>query len=224
MIKNMKIGLKSLRYAYGIKSNLLMLVFFFAAGIILSGRDSDTTLGVYGNLLLMCTAMVPAQLIFSLSASNMVLASPLRKRMQTSIPATLTCGNMMLVYLVMAAYRLIRVWGNPQLAGILSGELVVAAGIAVVFMIYLGIAYKYFMASMLLVLVIVLVYPYKNGWQGEPFCLELFGQGAGGVALTVLLGMGIVALGGFLQYLVSLVFYRAPMAKMAQSAPLRREL
>lgn len=224
MIKNLKIGLKSLRYAYGIKSNLLMLVFFFAAGIVLSGRDSDTTLGVYGNFMLMCTAMIPAQLIFSLSASNMVLASPLRKRMQTSIPATLTCGNMMLVYLVMAAYRLIRVWGNPQLAGILSGELVVAAGIAVVFMIYLGIAYKYFIASMLLVLVIVLVYPYKRGWQGAPFCLELFGQGAGGVALTALLGMGIVALGGFLQYLVSLLFYRVPMAKMAQSAPLRREL
>ena len=54
--------------------------------------------------------------------------------------------------------------------------------------------------------------------------MSLFGQGLGGVALTALTGIGIVVLGGFLQYLISLLVYRAPMSKMAQAAPLRREL
>ncbi len=224
MIRNLKFGLKSLRYAYGIKSNLFLVAVFLTAGIAGPMLDGKTALGSYGKFMLMCTAMIPAQLIFSLSASNMVLASPLRKRMQTSIPATLTCGNMMLVYLAMTAYSLVRVWGNPQLAGLLSGELVVAAGMMVVFMVYLGIAYKYFIVSILMIMLVVLGYPYKRGWPGAPFCVELFGQGMGGFVLTALLGMGIVVLGGFLQYLVSLLLYRVPVAKMAQSAPLRREM
>lgn len=38
------------------------------------------------------------------------------------------------------------------------------------------------------------------------------------------LGLLLVVLGGFLQYLLSLLVYKAPISKMAQSATLRREL
>ena len=38
------------------------------------------------------------------------------------------------------------------------------------------------------------------------------------------LGLGIIAAGGILEYLLSLLVYKAPMSKQAQSASLRREL
>lgn len=224
MINNLKFGLKSFRYAYGIKSNIFMALFFLVAGIIMSIQDSGILLGIYGDFMLMCISMLPAQLLFSLSASNMILASPMRKRLQTSIPATVTCGVMMFMYLVMTAGRLVRVWKNPQLAGDMSGELMVAAVMMVIFMAYLGVAYKYFVISILVVVAVVLIIPFRRGWAGSPFYVAIFGEGIGGVALTALLGMGILAAGGFLQYLISLLLYRAPMAKMAQAAPLRREL
>lgn len=224
MIKNLKLGLKSLRYAYGIKLNLLLLIAFLALGIVCHAFGNDMALGVYGDFMLMCTAMVPAQLIFSLSASNMVLASPVRKKMQTSIPALLTYSNMVLVYIAMFAYRMVRVWGNPGLAGALGGELVAMAVMMALFMLYLGVAYKYFIVSVLLVVVVMVLFSINEGLTGSLFYMELFGQGMGSVALSALLGMGILVLGGFLQYLVSLLLYRAPMSKMAQSAPLRREL
>ena len=69
-----------------------------------------------------------------------------------------------------------------------------------------------------------LLLSYRKEWEGISFRMSLFGQGLGGVALTALTGIGIVVLGGFLQYLISLLVYRAPMSKMAQAAPLRREL
>lgn len=224
MINNLKFGLKSLRYAYGIKSNLLVMLIFLTLSMILYVFESNTSMNFYGDFMLMCMSMLPAQLIFSLSASNMILASPLRKRLQTSIPATVTCISMMLIYLFMAAYRLAKTLGNPQLAGAMSGELLMLAVGMVFFMLYLGVVYKYFVVSVLLVLFMVLVFPYLRGWEDLPFHVALLEKNIGGVLLTTLLGMGIVAAGGFLQYLASLLVYRAPMSKMAQSAPLRREL
>ena len=144
MINNLRLGVKSIRFAYGIKSNLLLMLGFLGAGITFMILGSGTLLSFYGNFMLMGIAMLPAQMIFSLSVSNLVLASPLRKRLQTSVPATLTCCNTALIYLMMAVYRLIRVWGNPQLAEAMSGELMVIAGMIFLIMLFLGVAYKYF--------------------------------------------------------------------------------
>ncbi len=224
MINNLRLGVKSIRFAYGIKSNLLLMLGFLGAGITFMILGSGTLLSFYGNFMLMGIAMLPAQMIFSLSVSNLVLASPLRKRLQTSVPATLTCCNTALIYLMMAVYRLIRVWGNPQLAEAMSGELMVVAGMIFLIMLYLGVAYKYFGVSVLMAITMALLLSYRKEWEGISFRMSLFGQGLGGVALTALTGIGIVVLGGFLQYLISLLVYRAPMSKMAQAAPLRREL
>ena len=150
MINNLRLGVKSIRFAYGIKSNLLLMLGFLGAGITFMILGSGTLLSFYGNFMLMGIAMLPAQMIFSLSVSNLVLASPLRKRLQTSVPATLTCCNTALIYLMMAVYRLIRVWGNPQLAEAMSGELMVIAGMIFLIMLYLGVAYKYFGVSVLM--------------------------------------------------------------------------
>lgn len=223
-MNNFRFGLKSLRYAYGIKTNLILLLVFLITGIAGTFLGIGTSMDLYANYMLMCTAMIPAQLIFSLSASNMVQASPFRKRLQTSIPAVLTCGNMMVVYLIMAGYRLVRVWGDPSLAGAMSGELAIIAGIMTLIMIYVGIAYKYFFVSIFFIAFMVLIMPHGRQEESAALCMRLFGQGINGLALTALAGAGIVALGGLLQYLVSLLVYRVPIAKMAQAAPLRREL
>lgn len=222
MIDNLKFGLKSFRYAYGIKSNVFLALAFLAAGMFMHIFGSNVRINVCGDFMIMCISMVPPQLICSLSASSMVQASPFGKKLQTSIPAMVTYVVMIGIYLIMTAYRLVRVWKDPALAGIMSEELVLAAVTMLIFMIYLGVAYKYFVVSMVMLIAAVMFF--RNGWDGSPLRMALFGHDIVGVMLTALLGLGILTVGGFLQYLISLLVYRAPLSKMAQSATLRREL
>ena len=64
MINNLRLGVKSIRFAYGIKSNLLLMLGFLGAGITFMILGSGTLLSFYGNFMLMGIAMLPAQMIF----------------------------------------------------------------------------------------------------------------------------------------------------------------
>lgn len=74
-----------------------------------------------------------------------------------------------------------------------------------------------------IVLVVVAMVPYFNGAENV-FAAVGLGTNWQGIILTALLGMGAIVAGGFAQYLMSCLLYRRPLSKMAQSAPLRREL
>lgn len=225
MITNWKLGIKTLRYAYGIKANLLMAAAL--TGIILlryGTRVKVADIGFFGDYMLICVAMLPTQLVYSLSASNLVTASPVRKKMQTSVPAAVTCVNMIIVYLILTAVRGWQAVIHPELMGKLCGELIQLAVLEVMFMVYLGIAYKWFLSMIFfIVLVVVAMVPYFNGAENV-FAAVGLGTNWQGIILTALLGMGAIVAGGFAQYLMSCLLYRRPLSKMAQSAPLRREL
>lgn len=225
MIKNWKLGMKSLKYAYGIKMNVLVGIAFLALAGVMYITKGQMMSGLGGDYMLMCAALLPTQMIYSLSASNMVQASTVRKKMQTSVPAMVTYGNMVLVYLVMILIRLVTVFGHPERTDRIGGDLVVMAGMMLLFMVYTGAAYKYFMLSVAMVIVTVLIIsPYNNIVENDLFSWVFFSRGWRGIVLSAALGLLLLTAGGLLQYLVSLLVYKKPMSKMAQAAPLRKEL
>lgn len=225
MVENWKLGMKSLKYAYGVKTNVLVGIGFVVLAGLLYITKGQMILGLGGDYMLMCIALLPTQMIYSLSVSNMVQASTVRKKLQTSVPAMVTYGNMVLVYLIMILIRLAAVFGHPEQMGRMGGELVIMAGLMLLFMVYLGVAYKYFILSVAMVIVTVLIVsPYTNVVENDLFSWIVFSQDWWGIVLSVVLGLGLLTAGGLLQYLVSLLVYKKPVSKMAQAAPLRKEM
>lgn len=225
MIDNLKLGIKSMRYAYGLKMNAAVAALCIGLSIFCYIVRTKVDMDIFGDYMMMCIALLPVQLLFSLNASNMVAASPVRKKMQTSVPAVIACSTMMAVYLIIAAIRVFRVWRHPELMPEMGGELIRAAIIMVLFMAYLGIAYKFFYLSMFFVIATVLVLSsfMRSGTTFTEFHLP-WSQDGWGMAISVLAGLGMIVAGAFLQYLIARLCYRHPLSKMAQAASLRREL
>lgn len=223
MINNWKLGIRSMRYAYGIKSNLLMGILFAGVGICwcLMGNS----IGFFGRFMLMSAALLPAQLIYSLNASNMVASSPVRRKMQTSVPATITCSCMLFIYTAMTMAQGIMACGHPEALEKMGEDLVLVAVMMALLMVYLGLAYKFFFFSMAMVVAAMLFLSSSFRIREWLFAFRLpWSQEGWGAAVSALAGLGIIIAGGFGQYLLSLLFYRFPLSKMAQSASLRREL
>jgi len=178
----------------------------------------------YGIYFLEMIGIFPVQLLFSLGASNMVMASSVRKRLLTSVPAVLTSVSMMLCYLasalIMGGKLLLHPEGKARACMMLLSSAAIMAGI----MLYTAIAYKYFVLATVLFAVSVAV---MLNIGSPDMLLMLFPQMervAFSYPVVVLLGLGAIAAGGGLEYLLTLLVYRAPLSKQAQVASLRRQM
>ena len=223
MIDNWKLGIKILRYAHGIKINLIVGIVMLLLNIpvTIAGIMSDNQL--MEGYMLMCVSMLPTQMLYSLSASNMVLTTTYRKKLQTSVPAALTCGNMMLMYLINVLIHGILALTQGTVRDSAGTELIILALMMVLIMAYLGSAYKYFTVSSLLLCLLLPVFM-TLGLSRIDRIGNPFGHGGLALALAAFSGLAMLAVGGLIQYLLSVLFYRAPLSKMAQAAPLRKEL
>lgn len=221
MIKNMKLGIQMLRHAYGLKSTTFMGIAFLILGTGAYALGENMKMAFLGEYMFMCVGMLPAQMLFSLSASNMIQASPVKKKMQTTVPALITWGCMMILYLVLTAVRAVMILNRPEEAGMAGFRCIVMAVMMMLLMVYIGVAYKYFLSSIVMILLAVL---FLNSGEGILLQTKIFGAGSLGFIPAAGLGIVILAAGGLLQYLISLLFYKVPISKMAQAAPLRREL
>lgn len=219
MINNWKMGFQSLKYAYGRLSNTIMMVIFFLMGILFYAMGPMLNNAFFGGFMIMCAALMPTQMIYSLSVSNLVQASPAKKKMQTSVPAVFTTGSMMAVYLVNILIHAVVSALSPETDYDAGGAMVMQALTALTLMAYLGVAYKYFMASLVMFFVV-----YFSVYTGGFAAGVLFEAVNIPFALAAVLGFALIAAGRAAQYWVSLLVYKAPMSKMAQTASLRKEL
>ena len=220
MINNWKLGLKSLKYAYGIKPNFFLMIVFMLISLVFYTIGPRINSRFLGGYMLMCMAILPTQMVYSLSVSNIVQSSPLKKKMQTIVPAVFTCGNLVIMYLVNVLIYGVMVWVHPESVLEMGNEVLLLALTMMVMSIYMGLAYKYFAVS-----VIMFLFVYFSLYIGKNFViLDQFGSGAVFFGIMALLGLASVVVGGVMQYWVSLLVYKAPMSKMAQVASLRKEL
>lgn len=221
MMNELKKGIKIMRYAYGIKTNLVQAGVFFLAGLVMIISGEKGNFGVLGGFFWISIGILPSQLVYSLSVSNMVQASPMRRKMQTAVPVAVNLFCMLLAYLAEVLMCGIMAWRRPEQAGGICWDLVTLAIMSVLVMVYLGICYKHFVLATL-ILVPEMVIWIRGGMDGWIRRQNISSDITFGMA--VLTGLGLIAAGGLAEYLLTLLFYRTPVARMAQAAPLRKEL
>lgn len=229
MINNLKLGVRVLRYGYGIGMSLIQGALFLLMGGLFFVMDvtsfgSAFQRGFFGNFMFMCIGMLPAQVLYSLSAVSMVQASPMKKKLQTAVPTAITWVSMTFLYLVTALMRGIVVLMQPERLSEVCIELVALGVIIAFLMLYTGVAYKYFLAiTIFFALSFWLIFFYRS-WMISWWNLFGTNENTFSFVLAVVTGLTCIAAGGIGEYLLSLLVYRAPMSKMAQMAPLRKEL
>lgn len=223
MVNNLRLGMKSLRYSYGWKRTMVCMALLTVPGVVMAVAGPHLKLGIFSGFILVIEAIFPMQLLASLGVSNMLQASPLKKKMQTSVPALFCTFCMTAVFLLSLLICGIRVMGEPAEIQAVCEEIVQYALWMACVMMYLAVTYKYFLVATIFFLAVN-----TNLWSGYLGSRFVNFSALEGVAAPFLaaaaLGLGIIAAGGILEYLLSLLVYKAPMSKQAQSASLRREL
>lgn len=223
MINDLKLGFKILRYAHAVKVTLIMNVVIVIMGILLCVLNVMVENSFPGGYFIMLTALFLIQLIYSVNMSNLVQASPMKKRLQTSVPAVMSTFCMSAGYLITVLTEGIVVSFRPEGMSYICGQIVFTVVIMGVIMLYTGICYKYFVAAtVMFIAVFFICYSYMavgGGWY-----ISFADGGWFMFILTAAAGLAVILICGVLQYLLSLAVYRAPMSKRAQAASLRRQL
>ncbi|MGN0353228.1 MAG: hypothetical protein ACI4ES_16430 [Roseburia sp.] len=220
MIKQLKMGFKLMKYAYGLKSCLIAGAFFMVLGIL---QEYFWEIGnqATGALFILITAMWPLQLLYSINAANVTQASPCKKKIQTSVSAITGFVSFLLMYLVVLGIF----WMKYKTQTITEEQAVmrlIMLNISiVVLMIYMAVALKYFWVSTVVFLIVFMATTF--GFQIVSYnCPECFG----GISIEAasLMGVAAVVLGTFLQYGISILLYKKPVSKYSQIASLRKKM
>ncbi len=222
MIKQLKMGFKLLRYAHGFAGCMVATVAFFIIGVLLEFAriDGYGTSKYIGVLFVLITGMWPLQMLFSINVSNMVGASPQKKKLQISIPAVLSFWLYLVMYLVVLGMLWIKYRMGVSEADIVT-ELIVLTIAGVTILGYMGVALKYFWASTVVFFIVINVE--LNGliiWQMfNPHALSGIS-----IPVAVLIGFAGVVVGAALYYGLALALYHRPISKYSQISSLRKKM
>ena len=224
MINDLKLGIKLMRYAYAVKTNVALAILMVALGVVmtlgvnLSGEASK----IPGGYVIMLAPMFLTQMLSSVSVTNMAQASSAKRRLQTSVPTAINLFSTLLGYVIVSIAEYICVAVLPERRGIICGELFFIAIISALLIIYASVAYKYFVISVILL---------TSAFSGSVYFKNLIGWGTklfAGMkhlfAFTLFAGIVIIVAACVLHYFITLALYKVPMSKYAQAAPLRRQL
>ena len=213
MIKDFKLGIRLLKYGFGIRSNMVFAGVFLAVGIFfLLFIPVNGIWMIY----MMGSAAYIVQILSSLHVTAIANSSPRRKNLYTRIPVLISLPFYLLLY---GAGCLVEFWmlhiGRRQEQEV-AQSMIIAGLVMVWFMIYIGGAFKYFVASVVMAFVLIMFLIFG----GNILFAILDPHISIGVAL--LIGLAAVLLGAILQYLLTLLLYRHPASKAAQMRQLQK--
>lgn len=194
MINNLVLGIKLLKYTFNFKQNVFIIVLFTFMGILwffLPGSPAQ-----FGPVYLSITGLYLLQMLGSLQFSGMVLSSPRKKRLQTSMAAAFSLPGSLILY---ALTVLVVTYNKQFTALILFGSLSMLMMVYEVLWMKLGTAviimYIFMMCGLLL------------GFSYfDSAILE-------GISLRAAIGIGLaeILLGVWLQYQAARLTYRIPV-------------
>lgn len=221
MINDWKLGIKIMRYAHGIKINCILGGFMLVLAIlssVLAGTVRDALPATY---FILVVGMLPVQMLYSLSITGMVQTAPIKKKLQTKIPAMVNFSITAVMYLVVVLIYGIMLIGNPTNRSWVCRNLMILSLMIAIVMLYMGVAYKYFIVATVLMMPLLCT-ALSTGLLQEKWILDFVPWERFTFWQATLGGIVILAVGGFMQYLLSLLVYKAPIDKLSQVATLRR--
>lgn len=215
MIKQLKLSIKLMRYTYGIKMCVILGIVFFACGIGLSFVPENR--GGSGSFFIVVAAMWITQLFYSLGVSNMVQASPYGKAAQTSMPTLIGLLGFTAAYVVVVLMKLLRFGtADGEVRRYMSADLITVGMLTFIVMLYIGLAYKFFVAATVLFAVTFAI-------TTSSFKLyTIFDLPLPSIGGAAVIGFLEIVAGALVQYGVSRLVYKCPVSKRAQLRGLQR--
>ena len=220
MINDMKLGIRLLRYGFGIKTNLVLLIVCTAADLLCFALElAGITTPLDGFMLLAC--VIPVQILFTLNVVDIVLTSPARKKLQTSVPAVMSLCTTLAAYLIVVLKEAVIVLIHPDKTAQSAMHLVFLEVLAAVILAFTGVLYKSFPA----LLVMYFSLSGFNSFFMMPILRSDFlGEDMGALVRAALIGVVLILAGGALEYALSVLFYKKPVSKKVLGERLSREL
>lgn len=223
MFKDVKTGIRLMRYSLQYKTILGLLIFFMIFGIameLMAGTEGTNLGGVY----MAISGVYIYQMVITNSASAVVAASPARKALQTYVPTILSGIATLIFYTVFAVLRLVRINRTPEImaspelkAGQISSFVIIALLIFVMFL-YNAIAYKMYLAALIIFIPSIFIICSSSG----TFDLSKFIPTLGTPVTALIISYALIFAGMLGGYLLSLLLYRKPLDAKTYKAAIAR--
>lgn len=216
MINDFKLGLKIIKYGLNLKGCVFVSVLFVTLGIFMDVAVPESPInGMYIGM----GGMMMVQLICSVSVSAMVQSSSRKRQLQTSVPAIVCGGYLLLSNTISILAKFIGFkFLEWELADIANGILF-SAVLVVLMVLYMGGALKAFWQATICFCIFYVVYyslsmslKFWNG--GSPFILPI------GAAVAVSYVMVIVAT--VLMYFLFAAMYKRDFSRQNFETQLKR--
>ena len=213
MMKNYKIGIKLLKYGYGIKQNVVCTMLFIVAGFLFIFFIPENFAGMF---YLSASALCLVQILYSLNATAMVNSTSRRKALCTSVPVLLCLPLQLIFYGVGSLGELLMLYMGKVQEQYLAWDMIILGGAMLVFEIFIAGAYKFFMVSVVMACVGLFAFVF-----GGDISLRIVSPDIP-LGAAIVIGLAEILLGACLQYLLSLLLYRHPISKAAQMWQLQK--
>lgn len=217
MIEQIKMGIKLLRYTFGIRTCLICMVLFLVIGVLGFCLPAQIAGRMAGFFILLETLWA-VQMIFSLNVSYMVQASPWKRALQTSVPALISFLCSLILYLLVVLLSgLCFLKAAPDEQQLLTEGVLMNGILAFLLLVYSGVAYKWFIAAT--VAFFVAVYALIGAFNIVSMMggsIDLSFAGAAGI------GILCIIVGALAEYGLSLLLYQVPVSKWAQMRGLQK--
>ena len=200
MINDMKLGIRLLRYGFGIKTNLVLLIVCTAADLLCFALElAGITTPLDGFMLLAC--VIPVQILFTLNV--------------------VTLCTTLAAYLIVVLKEAVIVLIHPDKTAQSAMRLVFLGVLVAVIMAFTGVLYKSFPA--LLVMYFSLS-GFISFFMMPILRSDFLGEDRGSLVRAALIGVVLILAGGALEYALSVLFYKKPVSKKVLGERLSREL
>jgi hypothetical protein len=219
MKNQIKIGIKLWKHGLCCKTNIATAILFLLIGLAmeLSSWESSYLGGFY----LVLSPMIIAHLIISTDVSTMVQTSPYKKKIQTSMPVLVCTPGMLAAYTVVVLFSWHRLHvlpgGDIEGAAAVRSHLISVIVLLFFAAVYMGVCYKYFLVSVLLLTAILVPLIVISQYTAYVW--------ADGMPTAAIVAFGYLAIlaGQFLSYLCSCLFYKKELSRNAFGSAMRRE-
>lgn len=217
MINDIKIGFKLMKHGLSLKSSIFSSVLFLVGGLMF--ELSGDVMGIFGSVYAVMGSIMVYQLVQSLTCAGMVQSSPLKKRLQTSISALCTFVCTMILNTIIVVVKLLVGNHNQTPMNEVAVSILISSVMLVLIMVYMATAMKSFLLSTVVFLGSCGIVGY---FIGMGLGLNWFTSWNVSVGAAIVVSYLAVALGSFLMYLISLVFYKKEYSKITFEGALKR--
>ncbi|MCR5654800.1 MAG: hypothetical protein K6G07_04100 [Lachnospiraceae bacterium] len=196
------------KFGISIKKQFGFAIFFALIGIVVEIATKGTQ--IVGSFYIILSGMFIFQTIISSDVSTLVQSSPHKRRIQVLYPLMATLPW---VYLTLTIVSFVHAYFASHSADGYATQcnmMLILGVLMFILFVYFGVAYKFFMASMVMMLATVYTTTYLMlGME------KLFPELMTNFGLCVLIAYGLTTLGAVLCYVLMNVLYKKPLSKWA---------